>query len=718
MIKIRSRFFNTKPVVIFCLFFFHFLQGNAQENDTLRILTDTTKAFPLHEVTITGAQVKRNSTYQYLMKDVKPLVSVIGETDVLRYIATLPGVSQGMEGGLGFFVRGGNTGNNRIELDGVPVYGSAHLFGLFSVFPPGIVENVTFRSGKLPASSGGLLASLTQISSVTPSKTDYKGTFSLSPFLVGGALSGPIWGNKLSFQVAGRISLLRPEIQLVKSMVEMQGDLYPEVADLYAKLHYQPDEKNTIEASAYYSNDYFKYVHEGEYDDKNIAEENWGNQIFRLSWKRKMTDRLQSDIMVYWNRFLSGQRQAFFSDDVTQNDLRLQSVLEETALQAGFNYVKNNFVSTFGIQAKSQQIRPVSEKVYVGMDSVNRGNPYSSIGQLPSNRVSVFGDFEYTYKFLTPSAGYRGTFYQRGDYTVWDSNLRLALAIQLSKESGLELSFDQLSQFHHVMEGLPVGWSLDLLIPADEFMKPEKARQYYVGGFWTNQEFLFSTGVYYKQMDHLASYRNAINVFGIQYINWEEEVTSGQGESYGWETRMERRGENWNAALSYTLSKTDRLFNEINGGEKFPFKFDRRHILNFTGQILTRKRKNTKQHFNLMAAYSSGHSLTLPIGMYKGIEFPYWGLKRRGNVTPKEQENALYRQLMSSINGYSLPYYLRIDIEYNFSRTYKRFTSDLSIGIFNVLNRQNPYLIFYEDDRWKQLSIFPLIPSIRWTLEF
>jgi hypothetical protein len=294
----------------------------------------------------------------------------------------------------------------------------------------------------------------------------------------------------------------------------------------------------------------------------------------------------------------------------------------------------------------------------------------------------------------------------------------MALTVDISKNTGLELSYDQFSQFHHVVEGLPVGWSLDMIFPADSMASPEKAQQYYMGGLWTNNEFQISSGIYYKQMDNLVSYINAVNIFGIQYSDRTNEVAVGKGDSYGWEFRAERRGEDWNAALSYTLSKTDRLFNEINNGKKFPFKFDRRHILNFTGQALTRKRKSSEQHFNLSASFSSGHYLTLPIGMYEGIIPPAWNRVAGPYIPPQMSDHIYYRQLMSDVNGYTLPYYMRIDLSYSFLHTGKRFTKELVIGLFNVLNRQNPYLIFYDDNQWKQLSIFPIIPSIKWSLNF
>jgi len=710
---------TTKRILVFCAYCFNALYGQAQSEDPLTF-QDSINSHSLETITVLGTtNVRRNNTYSFSLKEVKPLVSVVGETDVLRYIGTLPGVSQGMEGGLGFFVRGSNTGNNRIELDDVPVYGSDHLFGLFSTIPSEVVDQVTFRNGKLPAISGDFLSSLVKIATIQPDAAKYRGNLSVSPFMAGLSVNGPLIKNRLSFQAAGRISLLRPEIQLIKAMTDMEGDVLPEVADLYVKVHYQVNHRHAVNLSHYYSNDYFKYRHVEESrleSSSNTVEENWGNKIVRLSWNWKIKESMQLNTMVYYNYFASGQRQRTTSNGQQTNELRLQTLLQEWAAQSAWSYRTNDLIAGAGLQAKSQQIRPAAEKVYVGEASSE--NHYSFNPDYFAKMCSGYADLEYKYKRFTPSIGYRINYYFIENQRILDNNLRLALAVELSKETGLEISYDQLSQFHHIVEGLPTGWSLDLILPSTPLYKPEKARQYYAGGFWSNKQALLSAGVYYKNMDNLTSYKNASNIFGVQNANWMDEVVTGKGESYGLELRAEKREERWNAAASYTLSKTDRLFADINQDKKFPFKFDRRHILNLTGQVLTRKRESSNQQLNMMLAFSSGHHITLPIAMYQGIEPPYWRQQSVIYVPPKEEENALYRQLMSGTNEYLLPSYLRVDISYSFLRIGKRFTHEFVIGIFNVLNRHNPYLIFYEDDRWKQLSIFPILPSVKWSLSF
>jgi len=676
-------------------------------------ITDTTtsRRVELKDLTVTAKYfTHRNNNYQYLSQNAKPLITVLGGTDVLRYIGTLPGVSQGMEGGMGFFVRGGNNGNNRIELDGVPVYGSTHLFGLFSTFQSEIVQSTNFRTGGIPASTGDFLASITQIKSINPDTSRLHGSYSISPFLVGLSANGYI-NKKIGFVAAGRLSLLKPEYMLIKSISKAETDVNPQVSDLFLKLNYTINQNHLLSASGYYSNDYFSFK-----NPTVLIGMNWGNQFARLGWDWSLSGKTKLQTLAYYNRFYSGQLQKQFKDNTTNDlmsELRVRSTLSEKAVQATLIHEQKLWSLQAGLLYKGRQFQPVSQKMLIGKDTVaNLNNP------LLSNSIVLFSEAKFKYNQLLTTIGVRANLYNSDKLTSLLTDIRLNTIYEISANSGIEFSYDMLSQTHHAVEGLPMGWSLDLLVPADSFFLPEIAHQFYAGGYWTNKTYTLSAGAYYKLMNNLISYKNSTNLFGYQSENWHQEIAVGQGKSYGVEFRAERKSTKWNASLSYTLSKTTRKYLDMNDGKEFPFKFDRRHILNLNAQFITKKQKNKEQNLNLALSYSSGHKATIPIGMYKGELPPFWDIMGDDAINGLMDENAYSRQLMSGVNNYNLPDYCRIDIGYAFIKKRKKSTSELTIGVYNVLNRKNPYLIFYQDDRWKQLSILPIIPSIQWSVSF
>ncbi len=200
---------------------------------------------------------------------------------------------------------------------------------------------------------------------------------------------------------------------------------------------------------------------------------------------------------------------------------------------------------------------------------------------------------------------------------------------------------------------------------------------------------------------------------------WDEEIDSGKGSSSGLEFFIKKKGDLWKWNLSYTLSKTDRTYDEINDGETYPFKFDRRHMFNFDSDFFVLKKENKQQSAYVNCIYTSGHHITLQTGKYLGVTPPYWGQREGSTYVPSEMNSqAYYRQLMSTKNGYTMSDYVRLDIGYNFKWQRKKYNQELTFSIFNVLNRKNPYLFYYEDNQWHQLSIFPLVPSVRYSLVF
>lgn len=674
---------------------------------------DTTSSLrvQLKDVIVTARQlINRNNTYQYQPQNAKSLVTVLGGTDVIRYICTLPGVSQGMEGGMGFFVRGGNNANNRIELDGVAVYGSTHLFGLFSTFHSDIVQSTSFRTGGISASTGDFLASITQIKSINPDTAGFHGSFNISPFIVGASVNRQI-NKKVSFVAAGRLSLLRPEYMIIKSIAKAETDVNPEISDLFLKINYTINPRHLLNASGYFSNDYFSF--------KNPTARivmNWGNQFARLAWDWSISEKTKLQTMGYYNRFYSGQLQSQYKENKTNDlmsELRVRSTLSEKVLQTTLIHEEKLWSLHAGLLYKERQFQPVSQKMLIGKDTVaSLNNP------LYSNSLVLFSEAKYKFKQLLATIGVRANLYNSTKLTTLLTDVRFNTIYEISTNSGIEFSYDLLSQTHHSVEGLPMGWSLDLLVPADSVFLPEIAHQFYTGGYWANKTYTLSAGVYYKLMNNLISYKNSTNLFGYQSENWHQEISVGVGRSYGLEFRAERKSSKWNAALSYTLSKTTRKYVDLNDGKEFPFKFDRRHILNLNTQLITKKKKNREQNLNLALSYSSGHKATIPVGMYKGELPPFWDIMSDGTTNALMDENAYSRQLMSGINNFDLPYYFRIDLGYTFIKKRKKSISELTIGVYNVLNRKNAYLIFYQNDRWKQLSILPVIPSIQWNVTF
>ena len=123
----------------------------------------------LDEVTIVGnreilgVRGSQMSAVDIPIEQIKAVPAMFGETDVLKALQLLPGVMAGTEATAGLYVRGGNPDENLLLLDGVPVYNVNHMFGMFSVFNPDAIKNVTLYKGSFPAHYYGRLSSVVDI---------------------------------------------------------------------------------------------------------------------------------------------------------------------------------------------------------------------------------------------------------------------------------------------------------------------------------------------------------------------------------------------------------------------------------------------------------------------------------------------------------------------------------------------------------------------------
>ena len=693
------------------------IQLSEVKNNTIYL---TAKYVQLDGVTVYSAYslTNKGSSYKYNALQAGSSISVIGEPDILRHISSLPGVSQGIESSLGLFVRGGNNGSNGLYFNDVPMYVSSHLMGMFSVFPADMVNEATFYMGALPALKGNQSSSLLDVSIKRQYGNKLNGKFTLSPYLSGLYTSVPLIKDKLSVQFSGRTSFA-PYIVNLFNKTDEKMDI--QVYDITISVDYKASDKHYFDGMFFATNDFFGYTQ----NDSQSAQ-NWRSVIDKLGWHSIWNERLNLYVWTYYTNAYSAQRDIKFEEN-NQNrksQLGVSSELDEWAMNAKLNYsVNDKLLINGGATFQKQVFKPGNEKYVVSQSDITH------IETLPNNLLSFFGETAYNpHKFINLRLGYRHTFQKTETDSHSNFDMHFLTHFFLADNWGIELTFDRLNQYYHILEGLPTGWSMNIMIPASKEFPAELTHQYYSGIFWKKDlnktKLNLSLGGYYRDMQHIVTYKNAINAFGFNSKSWKEEIDLGKGKSYGLEISGSLQGERFGSTLAYTLSKTDRTFPDVNNGVSFPFKFDRRHILNLQTKFTVSKYKNSKgkdiEHvINSVLAYSSGNRATLAVGSYPGEAPPYWGQLMSGQNFPADFYNNIYdRQLMSSKNGFLMKDYFRIDLAYTLKRVSAKTTNEFSFSVFNILNRHNPYTYFRESNEWKQLSIVPIMPSVRWAVSW
>jgi hypothetical protein len=139
-----------------------------------------------------------------LTKNMKEIPVALGERDLLKVATLLPGVQTAGEGASGIIVRGGTADQNLFYLNKIPVYNTSHIFGFFTAFSPDVVSDFTLYKSNIPASYGGRVSSIFDISTRQGNKKKFFGQGGISPVTGHFELEGPVIKDKSSFVISAR----------------------------------------------------------------------------------------------------------------------------------------------------------------------------------------------------------------------------------------------------------------------------------------------------------------------------------------------------------------------------------------------------------------------------------------------------------------------------------------------------------------------------------
>ncbi len=626
----------------------------------------------------------------------KRLISITGENDPLKFIFHQPGVASGIEGSGSMFVRGGNTGNNRIELDGIPFYDNGHLLGLISSFSGSIIDNISFQKGGLAASNGDFTSSLTKVTTkIYPNGH----SISFSPFYIGISSSDYISKcKKVSYLTSARYSPAKALLSLAKQTgVLNQTEIKPKSFDIFYKLNIISNQKNHFHTGLYYSKDNISFN-----DQEVNMEIVWTNFTTYTSWNYKPIDWLVIESKAYYQRYTSNQNQSNYKADCFKNLLSLNININEAYLGVNGRIFYNNIILSSGIDNKIRDF---------DFATCNLMKKQSD------NFISLYTNLEYNHKYFSLQGGLRHAFIFKGhnDYHIKLSGI-------VTDYITLEFTYDKMNQFTHLAENGLAGWR-DFIIPANDSLPPEISTQYYIGTYYKkllNDGILkVSIGSYYKKMSNLTSFIRAYDLFFTPSEDFHNILRKGKGTSKGIESSINFSSEKTTSTLSYTYSITDRLYNGINNGLPYRFQYDRRHILKLIGSYNLINRINLKNSANINISYTSGECSTLPIARYYSSELPFVNqLINDESLTELTEKNLQSLLILPSINGYSFPSYFRIDLGYNFTWIKGKRQIELTTGIVNILNTRNASFIFYSKGYWKRLNLIPITPTIGLKISF
>ncbi|MBK7872329.1 MAG: TonB-dependent receptor plug domain-containing protein [Saprospiraceae bacterium] len=638
-------------------------------------------------------------------ENIEYLPALGGEPDLIRATHLMPGVQTGTDGIGGIHIRGGNAEHNLILIDGVPVYNALHAAGLFSVFNTDAVRSAQLIKGGFSARYGG----------------------------------GPIIKEKSSFFVSVRRSFLnwytRPISEDVKADQGIKGKTLYDFSDINAKINYELSPKDKIYLSYYqgsdnfdndgFSSDSFSYYSNRWEDTVKIRYDSWygeslswGNTTAAARWNHIFGNKLFSNTTLTYSRLATSiyygevDSLVWINRDTTLQRVydfgRFRSSIEDIGGRMDFDWLLSpSQTLRFGWGITEHQFNPgvltyneITE--YIGPEDVQ--------GNDPINSTESFAYIENNMVLGSKFALNIGVHAARLNVQQKTYNLlqpRLSAYWRVGKRLGVKAAYGEMAQFLHLLSNSNIGLPTDLWVPATADVPPQQAWQASVGFDYDFKALELSIEGYHKEMRNLLNYTE-----GAYFLNdWEENVTTGNGRAYGVEALLRKSKGNTTGWLAYTLSWSDRRFELINLGERYPFKYDRRHDLKIVLQHAFSKWMRVSANWIL----SSGFAVSLPIA-------EYYYEKPNGNSVPVID--------YGSKNQYRMPYYHRLDVNASFTFKTRSFWHDINVGFYNLYDRKNP--LYYdlrtnfvnengdlkEKKEYVQVWLLPILPSVNYAIKF
>lgn len=713
-----------------------FLNGNKTINRSLK--QDAT------EIGIVEVSAKRDDNFnstkigelQVDMELAKKLPAFMGEVDIIKTLQLMPGVSSVSEGGQGFYVRGGGPDQNLVLLDNAQVYNASHLFGFFSVFNADAVKSVNLIKGSIPANYGGRLSSVLEVNMNEGNNKRFKVTGGLGLISSRLTIEGPIVKDKASFIVSLRRTYLDVFMKaFTKPTSAFAGTTYY-FYDFNGKINYRLSQKDKLYLSAYYGKDLFNF---GNQKDDFSVRMPWGNGIVAARWAHQFSDKWFMNTTLSMTDYLFS-----FGSQQDQFRFELKSGIRDYGAKTELSYYSGKrHTVKFGADYLFHTFTPTSVSASQAETVFDTG-----IAQkLYSHESGVFIQDELDLnEFIRVNAGFRYSMYQfvgpftrfvKGNIANPDSSInyksgeviqfyqgfepRISARFLLKNQSSIKAGFTVNNQYVHLASLSAVSLPTDIWYPTTDIAQPQRGWQASAGYFknFNKNKWETSFEVYYKHMKNVIDYKQGALPADNVSDNPDNLLVFGTGWSYGAELFIKRTFGKLTGWIGYTWAKTDRLFPDLQA-EVFPAKYDRRH----DATVVATYELNKHWTFGLAFIYASGNTLTLPSSWYtqdQDILFNY-GLKNSTRM-------AAYHRFDVSATWYDKPTKKVTNSETGeIEELPKKFRQNVNFSVYNIYNRANPYFLYIDNDgsllendfkiSVKQVSLFPIIPSITWNFAF
>lgn len=736
--------------------------------------SDTLRNVQMQEVVVTGNASERNLKAPQMGRvsmssDVLRAMPVMfAEPDIVKTLQTQPGVTQGIEGFTGLYVRGGNDDQNLFLYQGLPLYQVSHLGGIFSSFNVATVRKVDFYKASFPAQYGGRVSSITDISMETPNFESYHGRLSLGLLSGSAYVTGPLAKNKTAFSAGLRRSWIdlvsMPTLAIVNATQKKKGTKTIAAyafTDLNLRLDHKFSNKLTASIVGYYGhdnmkigsrefekeNDAFAYNNDKEtmepmgsgdkrFYDQDVNRMSWGNwgAIASLDWMlRKGKINLSAYYSDYgstykqekeYQRDLSDKETFGFIKNTTHNAIR--DVGAKASYYAEFGKIYEINAGLGGIHHNYMPEELLSE-TFNSKEKITRNN----------NADAVKATEWYAYvdnvlnlsSWLSVNAGVRAANYRAQGQTYNMLEPRASVRVNITQDYSIKAGYARMNQVVQQLSNNYVNLPTDLWQPVAGDFKPLQSDLYTIGVYGNLPlSMYFSVEGWYKNMQNILEYKEGVTSIDPN-VAWVEKLTSGKGWAYGVDLSVTKTAGKFTGTAGYGLMWNWREFADLNRGEKFPAKFDNRHKFNLNVNY----KLNEHIDFNAGWMYMTGNRVTLSLYNQEtlGTDFP--DAPQTSDITqPNDYYDLIGLDYLSTRNNIRMPAYHRLDLGMNLHKKLRNGREGIwNFSLYNAYcymnaltikkDRENNYGVVLKENwrrAFKKVCLLPAIPSVSYTYIF
>ena len=653
----------------------------------------------------------------------KNIPSSFGESDIMKIVLSLPGVTTVGEASSGYNVRGGATDQNLILLNGGTVYNPMHLFGLFGAFNSDAIEDVELFKSSVPSEYGGRISSVLKVTPKEANMRQLTGSASISVLTSKANIEIPIVKDHVSLLLNGRTTY---SDWMLKKLPEKSGykNGTANFHDVGGVLTWKPNNLHRLKVHGYWSKDLFSFVSDDNYG--------YQNRNFSAEWRSILREGFTATLSAgldhydYFNENksvdYSAARLSFGIDQLWGKLHIRQRLSERQVLSYGLSVQHYNVQGghyepvgdrSYIKETQLQREKALESAAYLDYEfplmsklTVSAGLRYSLFNALGPRDVNHYADGE-----LPSERTLLETRHETGIIKTYHApELRLSARYALQENTSLKVGFNTMSQYIHKVSNTTIMSPTDTWKLSDLNIKPQKGWQVAAGIYHetADKRYEFSAEAYYKHINDYLNYRSSAVLLMNPHL--ETDVISTKGRAYGLELQAKKPFGKVNGWVSYTFSRSllrqddERVAAPLNGGHWYPSEYDRPHEVKAVLNLKLTERYSFSSNFN----YATGRPTTLPTGKY------YDTYRQR------------YMPYYSDRNTYRIPDYLRLDLAFNIEPTHKLTSflhTSFSVGVYNALARKNAYNVYYVNEgreiKGYKLSVFgTAIPYVSLNIRF